>query len=60
MALSRRWTVETGSSHVPRGTVYQDVKLRAWLDSQRNPYRRGTLADEQIEELDKVNGWWWS
>jgi len=60
LALYRSWITETGSPHVPRGTEYQGVKLRGWLDSQRNRYQRGTLSPEQIEALEAIEGWWWT
>ena len=59
MELYQAWIGETGSSHVSRGTVYRGVKLRAWLDSQRNRYRRGTLVEGQVEALESIEGWWW-
>jgi len=54
------WITETGSRHVPRATEYRGVKLRGWLDSQRNRYQRGTLSPEQVKALEAIEGWWWT
>ena len=59
LELLRSWIAEQGTIHVPRRTVYRGVKLRSWMDSQRQRYRDGTLTDEQTTALESLPGWWW-
>ena len=59
LGLLARWVDEHASAHVPRRTLYEGAKLRAWMDSQRQRYRDGTLTQVQIDALEEVPGWWW-
>jgi hypothetical protein len=46
---------ETGSSHVPRGTVCEGVKLRAWTDAQGVKWKAGSLSEERVEALEGID-----
>jgi hypothetical protein len=59
LGLVEQWVEEHGGSHVPRGTVYREAKLRSWMDSQRQRYTAGTITKDQIDALEAVPGWWW-
>jgi hypothetical protein len=59
LELLKEWIIERGTAHVPRRTIYQGAKLRAWMDAQRQRYRNGTLTDDQIAALESLPGWWW-
>ena len=44
---------------MPRGTVFEGVKLRAWADAQRVKWKAGTLSAERVAALEEFEGWWW-
>jgi hypothetical protein len=40
-------------------TIYEGVKLRSWIDKQRQNYKENKLSKKQIELINSLDGWIW-
>lgn len=40
-------------------TIFNDFKIGAWVATQRNSYRSGSLNKDRIGKLEEIEGWSW-
>ena len=49
---------ENGDLLVPITTVYHDVNLGTWINTQRTAYKKGTLSEERVALLNAIGMVW--
>lgn len=54
------WAASEGHARVPQHDTYRDVRLGAWVNTQRARHGRGQLPAERAQRLEAVPGWAWS
>ena len=42
-----------------QNTIYKSTKLGKWCVNQRANFRNGVIKQEQIDQLNSIDGWWW-
>ncbi len=55
-----QWVNEHGHARVPKTGRVGDVKLGLWVQSVRDRYRRGTLTEDRVQQLEALPGWSWN
>ncbi len=57
-AVLKRLFDEGGDANVAQGTVIDGLKVGAWLNTQRNNYKNGTLSPDRIARLETIGIVW--
>ena len=58
-SILQEYVREYGTSDVPQSRTFQNFKLGGWVSSQRNRYRKKTISEHQIQQLETEPGWSW-
>ena len=37
----------------------EQIRIGQWASVQRSRHRKGSLTDEQVRQLESLDGWWW-
>ena len=40
-------------------TVFNNIKIGAWCQKQKDKYKNNCLSKDRREKLEKINGWYW-
>jgi superfamily II DNA or RNA helicase len=58
-SVLQEYVREFGSSDVPQSKTFHNFKLGGWVSSQRNRFRKNTIPNDQIRQLEMEPGWSW-
>ena len=56
-SVLEKYAVREGHARVPSSHIEEEIRLGAWVNTQRN--RKNRLALEQISRLESLPGWTW-
>jgi len=58
-AVLRAYVQREGDARAPRDAVFEGFAIGAWVSENRRRYRRGDLAIDRVEALERLPGWLW-